>query len=80
MVMVYPMIPNTNYYPMEGVGAVITKRLFLAYHSQEDLEIFLKWMRGQTCTEYHGEEAFYSWDYERWMREGKETEQGEDWD
>ena len=74
------MIPKKNYYILAGVGPVITKNIFLAHHSQVDWNIFMEFMRGQTCTSVGNEMAIYSWDYERWLREGKKTSQGENWD
>jgi len=75
------MIPNTHYYETpDGEFTYVTKRLFLAYHSEEEWKVFSKWMTGQTVGLVGGQQAIYSWDYERWARQGKQTEQGPDWD
>ena len=73
------MIPNTHYYVAEQF-TYITKQLFLAYHSKEEWEVFNYWMRGQTGSLVNGEVVTYSWDYERWVRQGKKKDQGTDWD
>lgn len=74
-------IPKTNYYETKDKEfTYITKRLFLAYHSEAEWIIFAQWMRGQTTGLVDGEAAIYSWDYERWVNQGKQTEQGSDWD
>lgn len=73
------MIPKTHYYSCDSF-TYITPRLFKAYHTQEEWETFNKWLTGQTVSEVNGEEAIYSWDYERWLRNGKKHEQGADWD
>jgi hypothetical protein len=73
------MIPHTHYYPARGFE-YITKRLFLAYHSVQEWGIFDNWLFGQTGGLVDGEVVIYSWDYERWIRQGKKTEQGADWD
>ena len=73
------MIPKINYYNDETFS-YITEKLFKTHHSEEDWKVFVEWMRGQTCSEVNGETAIYSWDYERWLRQGKKTEQGADWD
>jgi hypothetical protein len=68
------MIPKTHYYTASQF-TYITQRLFMAYHTKEDWEVFDHWMRGQTCSEVNGEVAIYSWDYERWVRQGKRKDQ-----
>lgn len=47
---------------------------------KEDSEILAKWMFGQTCPVIDGKSGIYSWDLERWLEQGKKTEQGADWD
>lgn len=43
----------------------------------EEHKTFLKWMQGQTCME----EGVFSWDWKRWVNQGKRSEQLEfDWD
>lgn len=47
----------------------------------DEVSRFNDWMAGQTCCESPGGGAgVYRWDYERWVRQGKKTEQGKDWD
>lgn len=75
------MVPKSEYIFVEHVGNVITDKLFKKYHSESDVEKFNKWMTGQTCCVLlSGEIGIYSWDYERWLRQGRKTEQGSDWD
>lgn len=75
------MIPKNEYIFVDDVGNVITDELFLKHHNQNDYEIFSKWMRGQTCIVLpDGKVGIYSWDYERWLKQGKKKEQGADWD
>lgn len=73
------MIPGDKYYVCSHFP-YITEALFKKYHTEKEWKIFNKWMRGQTVSEVNGEMAIYSWDYERWVEQGKKTEQGEDWD
>lgn len=74
------MIPNTEYIDVEGI-LVITYDLIKKHHTTEEFEDFVRWMRGQTCLMMpNGEAGIYSWDYERWVKQGMDTEQGEDWD
>lgn len=75
------MIPKTEYIFVDGVGHVVTDELVQKYHTPEDVSKFNKWMRGQTslCMS-DGKAGIYSWDYERWLSQGKKTQQGEDWD
>ena len=73
------MIPNTEYYLCDSF-TYITEELFKKHHTEEDWKTFIYWMCGQTCSEVNGQAAIYSWDYERWLRQGKQKEQGKDWD
>lgn len=52
------------------------------YHTPEEYRHFCKWMNGQTSMMLKsGETGVYTWDYERWLKEGKKTEQNADtWD
>ncbi|MFA5049140.1 MAG: hypothetical protein WC516_09005 [Patescibacteria group bacterium] len=75
------MIPKDKYIFVEGVGDVITDELFLQYHDNNEHSIFYQWLRCQTYLLMdNGKAGIYSWDYERWIRQGKKTEQGRDWD
>lgn len=64
--------------PMMGV----TFKMVEKAHTKKEYENFCAWMGGQTCgTMANGESGIYSWDYERWLRQGKKTDQNkEDWD
>jgi len=73
-------IPEDKYFFHEHIGNYITMELFDKHHTKEEREIFLDWMSGQTCSSVDGVCAIYSWDYERWIRQGKKSEQGIDWD
>lgn len=73
------MIPKEKFYNGECF-TYITEPLFLKYHSRDDWKIFMQWMYGQTYSIVGDEMAIYSWDYERWISQGKKTEQGKDWD
>jgi hypothetical protein len=75
------MIPKTEYLKAkEDAYTYITIDLFKKYHTKKELEVFSKWMAGQTCGLVGDEVAIYSWDYERWISQGKQTRQGKDWD
>lgn len=73
------MIPRKKFYRGEYF-TYITESLFLEYHSQNDWRVFMEWMYGQTCPIVKNKMAIYSWDYERWVSQGKKTKQGKDWD
>lgn len=73
------VIPATSYLEADSF-TYVTKDIFYQYHSLEDWNAFSLWMRGQTGGIVNGEFIYYSWDYERWLLQGKQTEQGEDWD
>jgi len=73
------VIPKEKYLSCEEFEYV-TLDLFKEYHSAEEEKIFLKWMRGQTCGLVDNAIAIYIWDYERWLRQGRKTDQGYDWD
>ena len=39
------------------------------------------WTEGQTmCLSPDGSSGIYKWDFDRWLRQGKKTEQGANWD
>jgi len=47
----------------------------------DELKSLSKWMNGQTmlgCDDGTG--GVYTWDFDRWVRQGKHTEQGMNWD
>jgi hypothetical protein len=79
-------IPKDQYYyHVEAKIPYITYELFKKFHSKSDLEQFQKWMYGQTCMLIEDGAidvvCVYTWDYERWLRQGKQAEQDpEDWD
>lgn len=68
-------IPEFEYVIQDGETFVTMKQV-KQYHSESELENFAQWMNGQTC----GVAGIYSSDYERWLRQGKRTQQGKDWD
>jgi hypothetical protein len=42
---------------------------------------FCSFMRGQTMlVRDDGDGGVYTWDFDRWVRQGRKTEQGLDWD
>jgi len=66
------MIPKSEYYCDCIHYSYITKDLFHQHHSQEEWEHFGQWMRGQSCPIISGNKiAFYSWDYECWVSQGR---------
>ena len=75
------MISSENYVDIHGVLCVTYLQVAEA-HSEDEIEALNEWMHGQTCLldEETGEPAIYAWDYERWLRQGKQTEQDSDWD
>jgi len=73
------MIPAEEYHSCPSFS-YITEELFKKHHSEGEWKVFCYWMRGQTCSEANGECAIYSWDYERWLRQGRKQDQGLDWD
>lgn len=72
----------TEEYGLESKIFYITYAQVKAYHTSEEYGRFCGWMNGQTAMLLKsGETGVYTWDYERWLREGKETEQNADtWD
>ena len=68
-------IPIESYIEHAGI-LFVTMELIEKFHSTEEVERFKTWMGGQTCGVLSdGTGGIYSWDYERWIREGKLTEQ-----
>lgn len=54
----------------------VTYNMIRNAHTEEEYANFCKWMRGQTCALSNKNEAvIYSWDYERFCREGMKKEQ-----
>lgn len=47
---------------------------------EDDLKRLSKWHAGQTGPLIGNKSGIYSWDLERWIDQGKQTEQGPDWD
>ncbi len=78
------MIPQSEYKTAPGIGSYITFDQIKKYHSAQESDDFIEWMSGQTCSGVYENEtwvsAIYVDDYERWLRQGKQTEQGADWD
>lgn len=68
-------IPESEY-KQSSEFTYVTRDLIVKYHTLEEANRFFDWMYGQTCSAgENGETAIYSWDYERWLREGKKKEQ-----
>jgi len=76
------MIPKEDYVDIQYVGYCITMAQVRKYHTEQEYDNFCKWLTGQTytCMPDGKTPAIYSWDYERWTRQGRHTEQGKDWD
>jgi hypothetical protein len=73
-------IPQKLYKTESGIK-FITKAMLDEHHSAEEVKRFSKWFEGQTgMVNKSGELGIYVWDYERWLRDRKPTEQGSDWD
>lgn len=67
------MIPKHVY----KISGRVTLEMLQAYHTEHEVKKFLDFMIGQTMDEF----GFYSWDYERWLSEGKRSKQlGTTWD
>jgi len=60
----------------------VTYNMVRKAHTEQEYAKFIRWMGGQTQGMMdNGEAAVYSWDYERWCRQGKKTVQNAvDWD
>lgn len=49
--------------------------------SDREKTAFRRWMAGQTCLLCEdGTSGVYQWDWDRWVSQGKKSEQGKDWD
>lgn len=63
-------------YGLEADMSYITFAQVREYHTKTEVEHFYKWMRGQTAMLLKsGHTGIYTHDYERWLSEGKKTEQ-----
>jgi len=59
----------------------VTMSMIREAHTHKEASAFAEWINGQTMmVASNGDMAIYSWDYERWIDQGKQTEQGIDWD
>lgn len=66
------VVPPERYKTLDdGITTVVTWVDLQTYHTRSDYAKLRKWMFGQTCHV----EGVYTWDYERWLREGKSTDQ-----
>lgn len=64
-------IPEHEYVDAGGFK-VVTYQLVELHHTPGEVESFCRWMGGQTCAVLDdGSAGIYSWDYERWLREGR---------
>lgn len=74
------MIPAREYREGKSFSYVTWKQVE-ACHSPEEVERLREWMNRQTMGVVAGQAVIYSADYERWLREGRLTEQlPETWD
>lgn len=64
-------IPKDEY-KKEHKTPFITKALLDKYHTPKEVKAFGIWFTGQTgLITSEGEYGIYTWDYERWLEEGK---------
>lgn len=72
----------TEEYGFESGCSYITDAQIEKYHTPEECVHFYVWMSRQTAMILkNGNTGIYTWDYERWLREGQKTEQNPDtWD
>jgi heme/copper-type cytochrome/quinol oxidase subunit 2 len=78
------MIKPENFikiWPTETTMGVTFEQVKTA-HTPEEYDDFCQWMNGQTSGRMdNGVSAIFGWDYLRWLRQGKKTQQNkEDWD
>jgi hypothetical protein len=73
------MIEKKDYRHCEHFSYVTVEQLRES-HTKEEFIDFFKWFRGQTGGVVDGKCVVYIEDYERWLKSGKPTEQGIDWD
>jgi hypothetical protein len=78
--MVRNRIPVEEYGLSPSGYTYITNEILEKHHNKNEVAKFNEWMRGQTCGLIDGKPAIYSWDYERWLGQGRQIEQGPDWD
>jgi hypothetical protein len=77
------MIDRSHYlYDEKGRFSYITDKMIQESHSAEEHKNFCQWISGQTVgVTADGVSAIYTWDYERWLRQGRKTKQRlSDWD
>lgn len=68
-------IPKKDYREEDGI-MFVTKELIKKYHTPEEVEAFNKWFCGQTgMIASDGSYGVYTYDYERWIAQGKLTKQ-----
>lgn len=74
-------IPKSEYREENGCGFV-TQELLERFHSKEEIETFDEWFSGQTgIITKDGTLGIYIHDYERWVSQGKMSNQrSDDWD
>ena len=74
-------IPKSKYRKESGIRFV-TMELLRRFHSEEEVKAFDEWFCGQTgMVSDDGTLAIYIHDYERWVSQGKMTQQrSDDWD
>lgn len=73
------MIPRDKYICPEGwLTHFVTDTLIKKYHSADEYSRFDKWMRGKTMVVLQdGSYGIYSWDYEKWLDQGKPSYVGD---
>lgn len=71
-----------NEYIVEHDISCVTEELLEKYHTANEVNSFNKWFTGQTgMVMSDGSLGIYVHDYERWIRQGRLTEQlPSDWD
>lgn len=75
------MIKPTDYRVCHDISYV-THPMVQAVHTPEECLAFREWHNGQTgMLADNGDMAIYSWDYERWVNQGRKVAQNAaDWD
>jgi hypothetical protein len=70
------MIPAERYKVFAGF-TYVTEEQVRAYHGPFDATTFFAWMAHQTTPVVDDEPGccYFSWDYERWLREGRQKKQ-----
>jgi len=74
-------IPENEYIEAHGCR-VVTMQMIEMHHTPAEVETFGAWFTGQTGMILDdGTLAIYSWDYERWLEQGRQDCQSPlDWD